>query len=291
MAQVKQQTGGQSRVIALASQKGGVGKTTTAANLGVQLARLKRRTLIVDFDPQASASQVLGMTAEQLNEIGKRGASIYDAVCNTRREVPLPVWQINEYLDLVPSHIDLAAAEQELTGRLGHEKVLAERLKPLIGHYEFILIDCPPSLGNLTIAALTAATEVLIPIPPEAMALQAVARLRDTIALVQRHTNERLTIAGMVVTIYDKRRSTAKQLEQALRDTHGPLVFETVIRDRAIYTEDALVGAPTSVYAPGSPADQDYAALAAELVRRGNHKAPGRSPARRVPAATPGGEE
>jgi chromosome partitioning protein len=290
---VKKQPPGATRIIALASQKGGVGKTTTAVNLGVQLARLKARTLIVDFDPQASASQVLGMNAEQLQELGQRGASIYDSVCSTRREVPLPVWQINEYLDLVPSHIDLAAAEQELTGRLGHEKVLAERLAPLAAQYDFVLIDCPPSLGNLTIAALTAATEVLIPIPPEAMALQAVSRLRDTIALVQRHTNERLTIAGMVVTISDKRRNVARQLEQALRDTHGALVFETIIRDRANYTEDALVGAPTSVDAPGSPADQDYAALAAELIRRGARKPEGRTPTNRrgAPVAQPVGEE
>ena len=140
----------------------------------------------------------------------------------------------------MPSHIDLAAAEQELTGRLGHEKVLAESSRRCWAHYDFILIDCPPSLGNLTIAALTAATEALIPIPPEAMAVQAVARLRDTIALVQRHTNERLTIAGMVITIFDKRRSVARQLEAALREAHGRLVFDTVIRDRAIYTEDVL---------------------------------------------------
>ena len=109
---------------------------------------------------------------------------------------------------------------------------------------------------------------MLIPITPEAMAVQAVARLRDTIALVQRHTNERLTIAGMLITIFDKRRSVARQLEEALREAHGRLVFETVIRDRAIYTEDVLQGAPTSVYAPGSPADQDYAALAAEVLAR-----------------------
>lgn len=283
---------GQTRVIAMASQKGGVGKTTTTVNLAVQLARLQRRTLVVDFDPQASASQVLGMTAEQLNELGQQGASIYEAICNVRRETPLPVWQISEYLDLVPGHIDLAAAEQELNGRLGHEKVLAERLAPLVGNYDYVLIDCPPSLGNLTIAALTAANEVLIPIPPEAMAVQAVARLRDTIALVQRHTNERLTIAGMVLTIYDKRRSMAKQLEQALRETHGPLVFETVIRDRANYTEDALLGAPTSVYAPGSSADQDYAALATELIQRGERRAPARGrTARRVATPQPALEE
>ncbi len=280
---------GQTRIIALASQKGGVGKTTTAVNLGVQLARMERRTLVVDFDPQASASQVLGMTAEQLNELGQQGISIYESICNVRRETPLPVWQVSEYLDLVPSHIDLAAAEQELNGRLGHEKVLAERLAPLVGSYDYILIDCPPSLGNLTIAALTAASEVLIPIPPEAMAVQAVARLRDTIALVQRHTNERLTIAGMVITISDKRRSMAKQLEQALRETHGALVFDTVIRDRANYTEDALLGAPTSVYAPGSPADQDYAALAAELIARGERRTPARtrSPRRATTAPQP----
>src|SRR3954449_4545957 len=119
------------RIIALASQKGGVGKTTTAVNLGVQLARLGQRTLVIDFDPQASASQVLGMSFDQLNELGTSGASIYDAICNGRREVPLPLWQLNEYLDLVPGHIDLAAAEQELNGRLGHEKVLADRLAPI----------------------------------------------------------------------------------------------------------------------------------------------------------------
>jgi len=235
---------------------------------------------------------VLGMTAEQLNELGQQGASIYEAICNVRRETALPVWQISETLDLVPGHIDLAAAEQELNGRLGHEKVLAERLAPLVGDYDYILIDCPPSLGNLTIAALTAANEVLIPIPPEAMAVQAVARLRDTIALVQRHTNERLTITGMVLTIYDKRRGMAKQLEQALRETHGPLVFETVIRDRANYTEDALLGAPTSVYAPGSSADQDYAALAAELIERGERRGSARGrPARRAATPQPALEE
>jgi len=259
---------GHARVIAIASQKGGVGKTTTAVNLGVQLARRAQRTLVVDFDPQASASQVLGATVDQLNELGAEGASIYDVVCNTRRNVPLPILEVGEGLHLAPSHIDLAAAEQELNGRLGHEKVLAEKLGPLLGAYDFILIDCPPSLGNLTIAALTAATEALIPITPEAMAVQAVARLRDTIALVQRHTNERLTIAGLLITIFDKRRSVARQLEAALRQAHGRLVFDTVIRDRAIYTEDVLQGAPTSVYAAGSPADQDYAALAAEVLAR-----------------------
>ena len=273
---------GRAHVLAIASQKGGVGKTTTAANLGVQLTRLGRSTLVVDFDPQASASQVLGMSAAQLSELGEQGLSIYEAVCNMRRDVPLPVWQVTEQLDIVPGHIDLAAAEQELNGRLGHEKVLAEKLAPLTSRYDYILIDCPPSLGNLTIAALTAATQVLIPITAEAMAVQAVSRLRDTIALVQRHTNERLAIAGLVITIFDRRRSVARQLETALREAHGPLVFETVIRDRAIYTEDVLQGAPTSVYAAGSSADQDYAALAAELIARLERPAArrGRRPAR-----------
>jgi chromosome partitioning protein len=250
------------KVYALANQKGGVGKTTTAVNLGAYLALRGKRTLVVDIDPQANATSSLGFDKQAIEP------SIYHALL---REVPISrliLLTDRVHLDLVPSSPALAGAEVELVPQLAREFRLREALSPVLGRYDYVLIDCPPSLGLLTVNALAAAHGVLIPIQCEYLPLEGVGLLLKTINLVRQRLNPRLGIAGLIMTMYDGRTNLAQQVVAEVR-THFPKqVFRTVIPRSVRLSEAPSHGQTILQYAPSSPGALAYQALADEVLRR-----------------------
>lgn len=249
------------RVVAIANQKGGVGKTTTAINLGASLAVAEQRTLIIDIDPQGNATSGLG--------VDKRDSlpTIYDVLVedqdiseSVREEIHFP------YLDLVPSNRDLVGAEIELVGRSDREKVLAHAINDVREQYDFILVDCPPSLGLLTLNTLTAADSVLIPIQCEFYALEGLSQLLNTVRLVQRSLNPDLEIEGVLLTMYDRRLNLSKQVADEAREYFGGKVFETSIPRNVRLAEAPSFGQPIVTYDVLSAGAQSYLALARELL-------------------------
>ena len=250
-------------IIALCNQKGGVGKTTTTINLGAALVELGRRVLLVDFDPQGSMTVGLGVNAHELDQ------SIYHVLMD--REIALKDLIMStgvEGLDLVPSNIDLSAAEMRLVTEVGREQVLARVLKPVRGDYDVILIDCQPSLGLLTVNALTAANAVLVPLECEYFALRGVALLKDTIEKVRDRTNDELEIIGLLGTMYDSRTLHGKEVLQTLVEGWGDLVFHTVIRRTVKFSDSTVAGEPITEYATTSPGAASYRQLAREVLVR-----------------------
>jgi chromosome partitioning protein len=232
-----------SRVIAIANQKGGVGKTTTAINLGASLAVAERRTLIVDIDPQANASSGLGVTRSVASP------NIYDVLIRsrplpeaTKRGVHLP------FLDLVPSTRDLVGAEIEMVSLPARETVLRQAMSVIREEYDFVLVDCPPSLGLLTLNTLTAADSVLIPIQCEFYALEGLSQLLNTIRLVQRGLNPRLEIEGVLLTMYDRRLNLSRQVADDAREYFGPKVFRTAVPRNVRLAEAPSFGEPIVLY-------------------------------------------
>ncbi len=253
-----------SRVIAIANQKGGVGKTTTAINLGACLAVAEKRTLIIDIDPQGNATSGLGLNRAEID------ASIYDVLIDgvpigdvVRRAVHFP------YLDVVPSSRDLVGAEVELVNRPQREQVLRRVLEPVREAYDFILIDCPPSLGLLTLNALTAADAVLIPIQCEFYALEGLTQLLNTVRLVQRNLNPRLQIEGVLLTMFDQRLNLSRQVADEAKEYFGSRVYRTTIPRNVRLAEAPSFGMPIVVYDVLSVGAQSYLALARELIARG----------------------
>ena len=250
-------------IIALCNQKGGVGKTTTTINLGAALVELGRRVLLVDFDPQGSMTVGLGVNAHELDQ------SIYHVLMD--REIALKDLIMStgvEGLDLVPSNIDLSAAEMRLVTEVGREQVLARVLKPVRGDYDVILIDCQPSLGLLTVNALTAANAVLVPLECEYFALRGVALLKDTIEKVRDRTNDELEIIGLLGTMYDSRTLHGKEVLQTLVEGWGDLVFHTVIRRTVKFSDSTVAGEPITEDATTSPGAASYRQLAREVLVR-----------------------
>jgi chromosome partitioning protein len=252
-----------SRVIAIANQKGGVGKTTTAINLGASLAVAEKRTLIIDIDPQANASSGLGL------ERKTESPNIYDVLVGSRalegairRRVHFP------YLDLVPSTRDLVGAEIEMVSMLSRETVLRRALEPVKASYEYILVDCPPSLGLLTLNTLTAADSVLIPIQCEFYALEGLSQLLNTIRLVQRALNPNLGIEGVLLTMFDGRLNLSNQVAAEAREYFGQKVFETAIPRNVRLAEAPSFGEPIVLYDVLSKGAQSYLALAREILHR-----------------------
>lgn len=250
------------RIIAIANQKGGVGKTTTAINLGASLAVAEQRTLIVDIDPQGNATSGLG--------VDKRDSlpTIYDVLVDdrpvaecARREVHFP------FLSLVPSNRDLVGAEIELVDRPGRERVLANALQAVRGDYDFILVDCPPSLGLLTLNTLIAADSVLIPIQCEFYALEGLSQLLNTVRLVQRGLNPNLEIEGVLLTMYDRRLNLSKQVADEAREYFGTKVFETSIPRNVRLAEAPSFGQPIVTYDVLSAGAQSYLSVAQELLK------------------------
>ncbi len=243
---------GPARVVALCNQKGGVGKTTSTINLGAALTEYGRRVLLVDFDPQGALSVGLGVQPHQLDR------TVYDVLLKTN--VP--------GMDLVPSNIDLSAAEVQLVNEVAREQTLARALTPALPDYDLVLIDCQPSLGLLTVNALTAADEVVIPLECEFFSLRGVALLIDTIEKVRERLNPRLHIAGILATMYDSRTVHGREVFARVVEAFGDTVFDTVITRTVRFPETTVAGEPITTWAPSSSGAQQYRALAKEVLAR-----------------------
>lgn len=251
------------RTIAVINQKGGTGKTTTVVNLGTSLAMMEQDVLVVDIDPQSHATIHLGVKPHQLP------ASIYDVLV---QGVPLAEVVLRtkiERLDLLPSHIDLSGADLELAGVIGREGVLKRALERLPKRYDFILIDCPPSLGLLSVNALNACQEVIVPIQAEFFALEGVGKLLNTIKVVKERLNPDLTVTGVVLTMFDARKNLCQDVTEKVLGHFGKAVFRTRIRESVKLAEAPGYGLPVAVYSPRSPGSLGYHELAKEVLERG----------------------
>ena len=251
------------RILAIANQKGGVGKTTTAINLGTALAAVNETVLIVDLDPQGNASSGLGIDRRALER------SVYDALVDRVPIAELAVGTPIDGLDIVPSAPALSGAEVELVGVPARERRLAASLGELDARYERILIDCPPSLGLLTVNALTAADGVLIPIQTEYYALEGLSQLVHTIRLVRQELNPRLEIDGVVLTMYDARTNLAAQVANEVRRHMRETVYDTVVPRSVRLSEAPSHGLPIALYDPVSRGARAYRDLATEVATRG----------------------
>jgi chromosome partitioning protein len=254
---------GPARIIALCNQKGGVGKTTTSINLAASLAEYGRKVLAVDFDPQGALSAGLGINTHDMT-------TIYDLMLDTKRDAHDAIVHTHvEGLDVMPANIDLSAAEVHLVNEVAREMILARVLSKVVKEYDVILIDCQPSLGLLTVNALTAAHGVLIPLECEFFALRGVALLIETIEKVQDRLNPSLELDGLLATMYDPRTLHSREVLERIVDTFGDKVFETVIGRTVKFPDASVSGVPIIEYAPQHPAAQAYLRLARELVDRG----------------------
>ena len=254
---------GPARIVALCNQKGGVGKTTTTINLGAALAELGRQVLLVDFDPQGALSVGLGIAPHQLdrtvyNLLMERGVGVEDILLKTG--VP--------GLDLLPSNIDLSAAEVQLVGEVAREQTLTRALAPVVDRYDYILIDCQPSLGLLTINALTAADGVIIPLECEFFSLRGVAMLIDTVEKVQERLNPDLKIDGILATMYDGRTLHGREVFARVVEAFGDSVFDSVISRTVRFPETTVAGEPITTWAPTSNGANSYRTLALEVLAR-----------------------
>jgi chromosome partitioning protein len=254
---------GPARIIALCNQKGGVGKTTSTINLGAALAEVGRRVLLVDFDPQGALSVGLGVQPHQLdrtayNVLMERSVSVEDVLLKTSVAG----------MDLLPSNIDLSAAEVQLVGEVAREQTLARALAPVVEDYDFILIDCQPSLGLLTVNALTAANGVLIPLECEFFSLRGVALLIDTIEKVRERLNPELKLDGILATMYDGRTLHGREVFGRVVEAFGDTVYDTVIARTVRFPETTVAGEPITTWAPTSNGAQAYRALAREVIAR-----------------------
>lgn len=254
---------GPARIIAMCNQKGGVGKTTTTINLGAALARYGRRVLAVDFDPQGALSAGLGVVAHDV-------PTIYDLMLGHEKDPRAVIQQTGTpNLDVIPANIDLSAAEVHLVSEVAREQILAGVLRKIVDDYDVILIDCQPSLGLLTVNALTASHGVLIPLACEYFALRGVALLIETIEKVKDRLNPQLELDGIIATMYDPRTLHAREVLERVVHTFDGRVFDTVI-GRTVKLPDASVAAkPILEYAPTNAAAEAYLQLARELVDRG----------------------
>ncbi|WP_083915602.1 ParA family protein [Demetria terragena] len=256
---------GPARVISMCNQKGGVGKTTSTINLGAALAEYGRKVLLVDFDPQGALSVGLGVPAHDLdvtvyNLLVERGHDVRDVIQPTN----------TQGLDVLPANIDLSAAEVQLVGEVAREMVLGRVLRPVLDDYDVILIDCQPSLGLLTVNALTASHGVIVPLECEFFAMRGVALLVETIEKVTDRLNPRLQLDGILATMYDARTLHSKDVVRSVVDHFGDDVFHTVITRTVKFPDATLAAEPITTYASTHGAAEAYRQLARELIARGD---------------------
>ena len=260
---------GPARILALCNQKGGVGKTTSTINLGAALAEFGRRVLLVDFDPQGALSVGLGISPHDLD------LTTYDLLM--RRDVSFDDIVLKTGvtgLDLLPSNIDLSAAEVQLVNEVAREQTLVRALNPIRDRYDFILIDCQPSLGLLTVNALTAAEGVIVPLECEFFSLRGVALLVDTIDKVRDRLNPSLHLEGILATMYDGRTLHSREVYSRVVEAFGDEVYDTVIARTVRFPETTVAGQPITSWAPSSAGAQAYRELAMEVLA---HSAPAAS--------------
>lgn len=250
------------KIIALANQKGGVGKTTTTINLGASLATLEKSVLIVDADPQANASSGLGVDIKEVD------CSLYECIIN-KADVRDAIYTTDiAGLDIIPSHIDLVGAEIEMLNLDNREKVIKNILDPIRDDYDYILIDCSPSLGLITVNALTASDSVIIPVQCEYFALEGISKLLNTIKIIKSKLNPKLEIEGFLLTMYDSRLRLANQIYDEVKRHFQELVFKTVIQRNVKLSESPSHGLPVILYDADSSGAKNHLNLAREIISK-----------------------
>lgn len=251
------------QVIAIINQKGGVGKSTTAINLAAALGDLGKHVLVVDFDPQGNATSGFGVDKDQLE------SDVYEALMNSVPLSDVVVQSPVEHVDVAPATIQLAGAEIELVSVMARESVLRYVLDPIREQYDYVFVDCPPSLGLLTVNSLVAADSLLIPIQCEFYALEGLSKLLESMRMVKGRLNPSLEVFGVVMTMFDARTTLSKQVVEEVRDYFGDKVFQSVIPRNVKLSEAPSHGLPVNLYAPSSKGAVAYASLAEEVVAHG----------------------
>ncbi|MFD6859951.1 ParA family protein [Rhodococcus sp. NPDC060090] len=254
---------GPAKIIAMCNQKGGVGKTTSTINLGAALAECGRRVLLVDLDPQGALSAGLGVAHHDLE------LTVHNLLVEPRADTDDVLIHTHiENLDLLPSNIDLSAAEIQLVSEVGREQALGRALYPVLERYDYILVDCQPSLGLLTVNALACADSVLIPMECEFFSLRGLALLNDTVAKVRDRLNPRLAVAGILVTMYDSRTLHGREVMSRVVEVFGDLVYDSVIARTVKFPETSVAGEPIITWAPKSGGAESFRSLAREVIHR-----------------------